>query len=200
MDRVPSNCYLEPLQAAKVWSNLFFQRKKATTRNNSVFPGLGKNTTGAPQLHFLEKYANCLKLPKKLQNSSYDGWPKVCAERIRHKQHRNWQEVGLALAHAQSRSLGILDLWQPNLIIFFGKKSYLSQRCVRKTPQEVLLCLSVPSGPDPVSTVLFACARNSFEITQNYLTESHICWPATSCSQLWAPLRHIWVTSSNDDG
>lgn len=102
---MPSNCYPEPLQSAKVWSNLFFQRKKATTRNNSVFPGLGKNTTGAPQLHFLKKYASCLILPKKLQNSRCDGWPKVCTERIQHKPHRNWQEVGLALAHAQSRRL-----------------------------------------------------------------------------------------------
>lgn len=196
---MPSNCYPEPLQSAKVWSNLFFQRKKATTRNNSVFPGLGKNTTGAPQLHFLKKYASCLILPKKLQNSRCDGWPKVCAERIQHKPHRNWQEVGLALAHAQSRRLGILDLWQPNLIIFLGKKSYLSEPCVGKTPHEVVPRLSVPSGLGPASTVLLACARNPSEIAQNYLTKSHICWPATPCSQSWAPLQHVWITD-NDDG
>lgn len=164
MNRVPSNCYPEPLQSAKVWSNLFFQRKKAT-RNNSVFPGLGKNTTRAPQLHFLDKYANCLKMPKKIQNSSYDGWPKVCAQRIQHELHRNWEEVGLALAHAQSR-LGILDLRQPNLIIFLGRKSYLSERCVGKTPQEVVPCLSVPSGHSPASTVLLACATTPWDRTK----------------------------------
>lgn len=148
--RVLSKRYPEPLQFAKIWSNLFFQRKTAT-RNNSVFPGLRKNTTGASKLHFLEKYASCLKLPKLHRAAAMmDDQIQWSVQRGRSPNHTGTdRKPALALAPPHSRRLGVLDPWQPNFIIFLWNKSYLPKGCVGETPPKALPCLAVLTGPAP---------------------------------------------------
>lgn len=155
MDRVLSKCYPEPLQFAEVWSNLFFQRKKATTRNNSVFPGLRKNTTGASQLHFLEKYANCLKLPKMYTTAAMkDDQKQWSVQRGYSTNHAGTdRKSALVLAQTQSRRLGILDLWQPNFIIFLWKKLAFWEMCWGTATQSFAtpICIQWPYPCCPCS-------------------------------------------------
>lgn len=197
MHRVLSKCYPEPLQFAKVWSNLFFQRKTATTRNNSVFPGLRKNTTGASKLHFLEKYASCLKLPKLHRAAAMmDDQIQWSVQRGRSPNHTGTdRKPALALAPPHSRRLRVLDPWQPNFIIFLWNKSYLPERCVGETPPKALPCLAVLTGPAPAPRFsLCEAHRRSFRTTWPPITLAGLHLDALDREPA---LCRVWVTGSD---
>lgn len=150
IERVISKYYRALFEFAKVWRFLFFQRKNTSMNNNSVLPGLRKREAGAPQLHVLEKYTSCLlqteiKLPRIYRTAvvidDLKYWS--VAKRMYCKPHRNWQEISPRAGITHSRRLGILDLWQPNFIILLCRKSYPSERTVRKILYKNLVTIPI---------------------------------------------------------